>query len=457
MLLRFSVENFKSFKQRAEFSMLPSRVKSHPAHVIRAKNAKDISVLKSSIIYGANASGKSNLIKAMRHAQAMVVEGSKLGKNLPYEPFRLDETCGTQPTRFEFEIKSGKQNYAYGFSADHKTIYEEWLFEINKSGETPVFERSLHNNQSQFDFGPLKFNSKEDEQFLQFTAKGTPANRLFLAECYERNVLTNLSYLTAFVDVSYWFHEKLNIVFPNSKYHGLEMQLHVGNDNADMLAKILNEFDTGIAGLSLKEIDFSKEIPDIPTSVKQDILQQIDEKEAIFVAGPRNTRYQFVRDETGQVKAFKLMTKHVGADGKDVFFDIFQESDGTQRLLDIAPGLLDIFSEDKVYIIDEIDRSLHSEITTSLLNTFLTLTCDVQSQLIVTTHESNLLNLDMIRRDEVWFTQKDKQGATSLYSLEEFQPRFDNDIRKGYLVGRFGGVPVIKDLFSDFKGANCAS
>lgn len=141
------------------------------------------------------------------------------------------------------------------------------------------------------------------------------------------------------------------------------------------------------------------------------------------------------------------MTSYKNAQGKAIHFDINRESDGSQRLLDIAPGLLDTFSQDTVYVIDEIDRSLHPEITTSILRKFLSYTEGTHSQLIVTTHESNLLDADIIRRDEIWFTQKSPDGSTRLYSLEEYQARPDNDIHKGYLVGRFGGIPVIEDYF----------
>lgn len=140
------------------------------------------------------------------------------------------------------------------------------------------------------------------------------------------------------------------------------------------------------------------------------------------------------------------MTAHDSDDGEEVLFDINEESDGTQRLLDIAPGLLDIFSTEKTYIIDELDRSLHADITTSIFKAFLNNTSDIHSQLIVTTHETNLLDLELIRRDEIWFVQKNKQGESSLYSLEEYQPRFDKDVRRGYLAGRFGGIPMLPNF-----------
>lgn len=443
MLLRFSVENFMSFKERAELSLIPSRVRRHPNHVIKGANANDISVLKAAVIYGANASGKSNLIKAMKHAQNMINLGVKSGRKLPYHPFKLDTDYQNKPSRFEFEVKFGKNNYAYGFLADSSNVIEEWLYKIDRKKDTLIFERKLTQTTSSFDLSGISFKKEDDKKFLEFTAKGTPSNRLFINECQERNVVNEINYLEGIIDIGNWFEHRLNIVFPNSKYSGLEMDIQNNEKTSDVFSKILNSFDTGISKLSLQEIDFDKEVLGIPEEVIETVVEEIDNNVNVLLAGPNNTRYQICKSDTGDIRAFKLMTAHINSNGKDVLFDINQESDGTQRLLDIAPGLLDIFSTEKTYVIDELDRSLHPDITTSIFKAFLSNTSKLHSQLLVTTHESNLLNQELMRKDEVWFVQKDKKGESQVYSLEEYQPRFDNDIRKGYLSGRFGGVPVL--------------
>ncbi|MGO0307859.1 AAA family ATPase [Endozoicomonas acroporae] len=452
MLLRFSVENYRSFRDRVELSMVPSRVRTHSGHVIPPGNPKDIGALKAAVIYGANASGKSNLIKAMHFARLMIVQGSPQGKNLNYDPFLLDKDCSQKPSRFEFEIKCGKNNYAYGFMADSKFIQEEWLYKIDKKGESPVFVRTSEHSIS---FPALKFKSKDDEQFLSFTAKATPGHRLFLFECQDRNVTKALDYIKPLTEVNDWFHHRLNIVFPDSKYNGLEMAVHSDDTVSSLLASILRSFDTGINDLSLKQVDLIKDVYDIPDHIKQDIMATLEAGEASLVSTPDSTRYQILKNQNGEISTFKLMTSHKNHQGESVDFDINQESDGSQRILDIAPGLLELFSQDKVYVIDEIDRSLHSEITMAILSQFLSLTTGRHSQLIVTTHESNLLDVSLIRRDEIWFAQKSSAGVSSLYSLEEYQSRPDKDIRKDYLVGRFGGVPVIKDGLNNLvKGIN---
>lgn len=246
MLLRFSVENFMSFKDRAELSLLPSKVRKPPGHIIKGASPHGINALKAAVIYGANASGKSNLIKAMKHAQNIINEGVKTGKQLPYYPYKLSQVSANEPSRFEFELKYGANSYAYGFIADANVIIEEWLYQIDRKRDKLIFERKQTDC---FDFSALDFEKKEDGQFLNFTAEGTPENRLFLNECRERNVLKKLGYLDALREVTEWFDHRLNIIFPNSKYSGLEMFAQDGQKSSDTFSKILNSFDTGITGI----------------------------------------------------------------------------------------------------------------------------------------------------------------------------------------------------------------
>jgi AAA15 family ATPase/GTPase len=434
-----------SFKERAELSLIPSKVRRHANHIVKANNRNGINALKAAVIYGANASGKSNLIKAIWHAQQMIVMGSKSGRKIAFHPFKLNSECLIIPSRFEFEIKLNEQCYAYGFIADNTEIKEEWLYRIDKVKDELVFERKA-NQYDEFTFGKLDFANKQDKLFLDFTAKGTPDNRLFLNECKERNINKELSYLTDIIDVSNWFEHGLTIIFPDSKYTGLEMEMQNNQKANAMFSKLLHSFDTGISDLRLQEVDFNSELVGIPEDLKQKITEELEENTNLLLAVPKSVRYQFCKKTTGEIKAYKLMTTHINIDGEEILFELNQESDGTQRLLDIAPGIIEIFAHDRTYIIDEIDRSLHPDITTSIFKAFLNNTPDIKSQLIVTTHETNLLNQDILRKDELWFVQKNKEGQSSLYSLEEYQTRFDNDIRRGYLTGRFGGLPLLTEF-----------
>lgn len=445
MLIRFSVKNFLSFKESTEFSLFPSKVRKHPEHVYKGKKSNDINVLKTSVIYGPNASGKSNLIKAMFFAQKMIREGIKAKTSIPRTPFKMDNSY-LEPSSFEFEIKVKNKNYAYGFIVDDTKIVEEWLYEINKSKDHLLFSINSKNKE-QYELGSkLNFDNKKEKQFFEFSIIGKPENRLFLNEFLERNLSKTLPNLSQINDVIDWFDKTLNIIFPNSKYAGLE--LTVGNDTkiTNMLSSFLKSCDTGIEELLLKEINFDQDLDGIPADIKEKIQADLNNNERAIITAPKNRRYQISRNSKGSIEAHKLMTTHLDQDGNKVEFEIFNESDGTQRLLDLAPGLIEALMTESVFIIDEIDRSLHPEITILLLSTFLKTTENSASQLIITTHETNLLNQKLLRKDEIWFMQKLKNGASKLYSLEDFKPRFDKDIRKEYLSGRFGGVPLVTQL-----------
>ncbi|MDQ7033693.1 MAG: AAA family ATPase [Anaerolineae bacterium] len=150
---------------------------------------------------------------------------------------------------------------------------------------------------------------------------------------------------------------------------------------------------------------------------------------------------------------WKITTAHkVEGEDNPIYLEVSEESDGTQRLFDIIPGLMDLIDGEKVFIIDELDRSLHPHLTRNILELFLK-GKNNRSQLIVTTHEASLLNLDLLRRDEIWFIEKDRNGKSSAYSLEDFTPRKDKDIRKGYLLGRYGSIPFLStDIALEWKG-----
>jgi len=442
--------------------MLPSRVKSHPHHVIRSHPAQELTPLKQAVVYGANASGKSNLIRGMRDAQKMVTNRTHIEQRLPFVPFALDAEMLNQPSRFEFEIQINQTNYAYGFSFNAQSIQEEWLYQINRKKEVKIFERqhpAQSNETDAFSFGALPYKNPNDEQFLAFVARGTAPNRLFLSECRERNVFSQLSYLEPLAAVSDWFHHQLRIIFPESTYKGALFDSISSSSDADAdsdtninpataftqsISDFIAAFDTGINKITAKAIDFEKDLSGVPESLKQGLAANLQNNRTVIFSAPNKMRYQLSRDHSGKLSASKIMTERRNSQGETVYFDIPQESHGTQRLLDIAPGICELLMGNKVYVIDEIDRSLHPELTKTLLSQFLSdSNSNLASQLVVTTHEIHLLNLDLLRRDEIWFTQKHDNGTTSLYSLEEYQPRFDKDIRKGYLAGRFGGVPDI--------------
>lgn len=444
MLIRFSIENFLSFNARTEFSMLPGRGRTHEHHLIKPKSRIDIGLLKAAVIYGANASGKSNLAKAIDFTRKFILRGtSSENKKIEYKGFRLDKDVKEKPSRIEVELKHKGKNYAYGFVFDGSIIYEEWLFEINKKGEKIIFERKEVNKKTNYNFKGLQFDNIKEEQFLNFTAAGTRKNQLFLTECRVRNVKDNVTNITDILNVIDWFQNSLKIIFPESRFGGLEFELKENQDLSRIFHDFLDYFNTGIKGIELVDVDFDN-VTDIPDEVKKDILTDISENTKAIIASPeQNITYAISKDKLGSLKIFKMMTSHsVKGSNKPEFFEVSDESDGTQRIIDFIPVMMDLIKSDNVFVIDEIDRSLHPNLTYDFVDLFLSKSENICSQLIVTTHESGLLNQKLIRKDEVWFVVKDKSGSSSFYSLEEFKIRFDKEIRRDYLLGRYKAVPV---------------
>ncbi len=440
MLIRFAVSNFLSFDEEVELSMYPGPSKQHPEHIIKDERWNGINLLRAAVIYGANASGKSNLVKALDFAKLLIVKGTRPQQSIPVEQHKLNPECATLPSCFKIEFKSNGCFYTYGFELDRERIHTEWLYKITKKSQKLLFERTTRENKVAIEFGDVG-ETKDDEQFLEFVARGTRPNQLFLTESIERNV-------TFFKDAIDWFSKVLQVIFPQSRYHGLEISISRGNELSEALVEYLKLFNTGIANIVLEPIDSTSELSDIPDEIKADLLSKIEPGETMAVWNERGRhRYIFSKDKNTDIRTFKLMTTHKTVNCEaEVKWDITDESDGTLRLMDLIPALYQSRNTERVYIIDELDRSLHPHLSYKILEHFLSNAARQDSQFIVTTHESHLLDLDLLRRDEIWFIEKNEAGASALYSLEEFTPRYDKDIRKGYLLGRFGAIPMIGNI-----------
>ena len=446
MLIRYSVENFMSFKDRETLSLIPGRGTLKSSH--KNSQVKGIRTLKASIIYGANASGKSNLIKTIDFGRRMVLKGVKPDSHISYKPHRLDKSVIDSNSRIEYEIQHKGKNYAYGFVFNSNVIVEEWLYEISKKSESMIFERNI-NNSIHFNLDPLLKKNKveEEKQFLRFTAKGTLENQLFLTEIKTRRVKENVSDIEDLLIVLDWFQNALKVIFPNDKYKaGIKSELKSDSKIQQIFEELLSYFGTGIDGICLNKIKLNN--LDIPNEIKDDIVSELqkneeDETNRIMLVSPKGLTYFFSKIDN-KVVVEKFMTKHnVKGQEKQELFDTSDESDGTNRIIDFIPLILDLLKGDNVFIIDEMERSLHPNLIYELFDLFLSKSEGVNSQLITASHESTLLTQKLLRKDEVWFVVKDNDGASHLYSLEDYNIRFDKQIRKDYLLGRYKAVPRI--------------
>ena len=442
MLIRFTVENFLSFRDKEIFSLIPGKGTLKPQH--KTKPVKGISVLKTAVVFGANASGKSNLIKAIEFGKTLVLKGSKTEQPITFDFFKLDKKNTSKNSKIEYEIQHKNKNYAYGFIFNSKEIVEEWLFEINKKSETKIFERT---NSNKFNIDSLKKkNKKEEIQFIEFTAKGTPRNQLFLTQIRNTNVTENVSDISDILNVIDWFQNALTVIYPNSKNIGKKFELLENTDLQKLFTEMLDYFDTGIDGIEFNEIDFQK--IDVPEEVKDDIKNDLfgdkSEKKSAFLSNPQDDKYYIIsKSNDNQIEAKLLKTKHKVIGGTFELFDLKDESDGTRRIMDLIPLIIDFFKGDNVFIVDEMERSLHPNLIYDLFDFFLSKCENISSQFIVASHESTLLTQKLLRKDEIWFTVKDKQGVSHLHSLEDYNIRFDKEVRRDYLLGRYKGVPKL--------------
>jgi len=444
MLIRFTIENFLSFKDRETFSMLPGKGTLKPTH--KSKTIKGISTLKTSVIFGANASGKSNLIKAIDFGQNLILHGTKHELPIIYQPFRLDIDSINSNSRIEYEIQHNGKNYAYGFVFNPQEIVEEWLFEISSKGENKIFERNSK-EKNQFDISPLFATNKkiDHQQFLQFIAKGTPNNQLFLTEIRTRKVKDNVNDISDLLNVLDWFQNSLKVIFPDDKYkEGIKSELKNDAKLQVSFEELLKYFDTGINGICLEKIELEKiDIPDrFLERIKDDLLNSKSENVRTIISSKDSTI--FISKVNNELVVHKFMTKHnIKGSETPAKFDTSDESDGTNRIIDFIPLIIDLLQGDNVFIIDEMERSLHPNLIYDLFDLFLDKSENVNSQLIVSSHESSLLTQKLLRKDEIWFVVKNNDGASQLHSLDEYNVRFDKEIRKDYLLGRYRAIPKI--------------
>jgi uncharacterized protein len=438
MIIRFSIENWMSFRDQVSFSLIASRERQHGERVPQIGKYQT-RILPVAAIYGANASGKTNLFKAMSFAKNLVVKGTQPDSLIPLEPFRLDSSKDNRPTRFSFELLVEEAIYEFSFAVTRKEILEEKLVQIASASEKILYHR--RNGKPNFD------RSLEKDQFLQFAFKGTRDNQLFLTNSVSQKV-------DLFRPVYNWFKDTLRLVAPDYRFGPFEQYLDESSPLFATMNEMLPQLDTGIRHLGSEEISFDN-LP-LPEPLKAKLQEDVKEGMTVrLLTEPINERFVVTRNNKGELTAKKLVTYHPKADGTEAKFEMRDESDGSQRLIDLLPAFLELSTVNarKVYVIDEIDRSMHTLLTRRLIEAYLSkCSTKTRSQLLFTTHDILLMDQQLLRRDEMWVTERDMSGNSTLFSFSEYKDvRYDKDIRKSYLQGRLGGIPRIpaEDAIND--------
>ena len=454
MLLQFIIENFLSFKDEATLNLIASADKTHPHHIATIGKKESTDVLKVAGIYGANAAGKSNLVKAIAFSRDLILNGTHPDESIGVKRFKLSDQSLNSPSRFQYIIYRDKSVCDYGFSADAERVHEEWLFVKDHTRFKKMFERKTDKKgRSTYRFGPslVRKSSKKKFQRYEFVMEGTRQNQLFLTEARERNI-------KEVEPVMEWFSQVLRIISPDSELHDLAFRVRENAEFKDFLVELLQASDIDVQSVEIRERPFNCRSEEFPVNMPKDIRERISkdlvkdlekiksDKAGLIISLPGSILTILKRsDGTIARLEFYLTRKSWGNEAVD--FEIEEESDGTQRLIHLSGVLFDLLINDKVFIIDELERKLLPLLLKSFIEKYLNAARErACSQLVFATHETHLLDLDLLRRDEIWLIEKDREHSSRIYSLAEFKVRRDINLRKGYLNGRFGAIPFIGDL-----------
>lgn len=416
MLVQFTVENFLSIRDKVYLSLEPSKDSEHPENLI---TKGDYKAVNSVAIYGANASGKSSLFKAITVALIMIRNSNnvQVTDKLPMTPFKFDFESRNKPTSFEFTFiaKDGRK-YIYGFSATTEKVVEEYLYCYNTSKPTLLFD--LNENEKP------KFNRAYKVK-LEAAYQMNTANKLFLATATTWNVECTKSPFE-------WLAESIDTFTDVMELGGVAFEKYRTDENRKYIEFTKNLLKQADINISSIEVD-AKEVMGGPALPFQIVVQG-------KIMPPNEGKHYDVEITTGHTV--------VDENGEKTEFSLTlqEESIGTQLLFFYGPLLKDAFEKGKTIVLDEIDKSMHPSLVKFIMNLFRDPDVNKNgAQLIVTTHETGILSLEMFRRDQIYFTEKDsKSGVTDLYSLDEFSVRKTENIEKGYLMGRYGAIPFLQ-------------
>lgn len=444
MLLQYVVSNFKSIGHPIEFSMFPIQVTMDERFLkfIPTKNGTWKVLLRGGF-FGPNASGKSSFIESIAFARDFIVDGQKSGKGIRIDQFRgeFEELKGISTFQFVFYLN--EEVYEYGFSLDRYQVHEEWLMQLTESGFVPLFTRvtdSLRKTEIDIESKFARRNSKERvlAEVLKESIQENQRNQLFLYKLHDNGIKK----AERIVD---WF-KSLQIIFPETKVRALPIRMKADTELQDYIGEMLRKMDTGVFEVSVASevIDFHDFAEKL--QVPQEIIENIEEirNGIVSFAGKY---FIFAEDKKKRTILVQLKFAHK-LNGKAVQFDIDEESDGTQRLLDLLPMLFAMREDSHaIYFVDEIDRSLHTKLSQYLLSEFINCCEGSYNQIIFTAHDVNLININDFRQEEIWFIEKNNLGESRLRPLSDFSLQKGQDALKAYLSGRFGAIPMIRRDF----------
>lgn len=421
MLIEFSVGNYRSFKEKATFSMVAANLvaqdkKLDENNVVEVDD--DLRLLKSSAIYGANASGKSNLVKAFGFMRRFMINSSKETQStekIGVERFKLSLETDLEPSFFEIVFLMNHKKYRYGFETTRERVISEWLFYVPKLRETKLFKRKLDNIS-------VSKAYKADESIQQKTRH----NALFLSVSAQFNVERAEEILN-------WLIYKVKVVsgLDDRGYGDDTVSCLMKNENKEKILQLLKKLDLGFGNVKVEESEM--------------------DVDSLSITLPDEIKNLILRNGVPKVVSVQTMHRKFDGNGNHVSMELFelndQESEGTRKVFALAGPLFDTLKDGKILIIDEFDARIHPLISRAIVELFNSNeTNQNNAQLIFMTHDTNLLSNKLFRRDQIWFTEKNRYGATDLYSLAEYKIRNDASFESDYIKGRYGAIPFIGNL-----------
>lgn len=444
MLIRAMAENYKSFSEPTELVMISSsKIRRKDDHVKRLIGAK---VLKHAAVYGANAAGKSNLISIFAFVQRVLMDGLDISSSGLY--CRNSMANKERKSTFEIQFTIGERAFAYGFVAvlSQMRVCEEWLYELSGGHPTPLLSVDASSEGSIIT--DIDFSESDKVRFQTYAddfATGTDV--LFLSELNRAKRFTRDSKFRVFVDTYRWLTENIVVITPARPPRDAKYLL--SDEGISRVGRLLSSFDTGITEVCPEPISleaFADAAGDqLMEQIRLDANAKLKGSAPGKIRGCLQTRdgfYFFDIDTSGLSNVSELRLRHKGATS---LFDFCEESDGTRRLFDLMGVLLDE-AQDTVYVVDELERSLHPMLVRRFLQLFIELNAEGSCQMVFSSHEASIMDQELFRRDEIWFVDRGADGNSRLYSLDRFKDRFDKDIAKAYLDGRYGAVPAFAHL-----------
>lgn len=435
MLIQFTVSNFRSFGGEETLSMVANtRITDHATHHVPIGDTGR-SVLRCAMLYGANAAGKSNLVKAIAFAQRLIIESAER-RGLYFDRCRLPEFAD-KPSLFEFRFLINDQVFIYGFDVQVGKIVSEWLaikkgdaelelFARDDKGETVINENcaKLIDPQSAHTFNILcGLPLRKDQLFLN-RAIGLPTS-------------AQGETLSSIIE---WFASELTVLPAGSQTDRLLEKIQSDKTFKEFSAEFLRSVGTGVGDLAIDE-----DVRDANSWEKHLLESRGKAGFPVYYFPHERENDRDLRPDPANPT--KVIVRHLRAlhrtTNASFYISFGEESDGTQALLHLLASLAVPGSKSRTLVIDELDRSLHPLLSWEFVRFFSEANTESCKQLIVTTHEAHLLNQELLRRDEYWFVEKDKNQQSRLYSLNDFEIRKDLKLQKGYLQGRFGAIPMI--------------